>query len=50
VSIPVDDLDLLLAAATLYVESFSPAEYMSLAERLHLHEVEALLDRYGRRY
>ena len=49
VTIPAFDLDILLAVATLYVDAFRPDEYMSLAERIALRDVEATLARYGRR-
>jgi hypothetical protein len=43
------DLDILLAVAALYVDAFRPGDYMSLAERIALHDVEDILTRYGRR-
>ena len=49
VTIPVFDLEILLAVAAVYVDSFRPGEYMSLAERIALHDVEDILTRYGRR-
>lgn len=50
VSIPPYDLDVLLAVATVYVDEFRPGDFMSLGERIALHEVEDILTRYGRRY
>ena len=44
------DLDQLLAAATVYVEAFEPDEMMTLPGKLALQEVEAVLEKYGRRY
>lgn len=45
-----EEVRALLAVATLYVESFSDDEQMTLPERLRLQEVEEILDRHGRRY
>lgn len=50
VAIPHRHLDLLLAVATLYVDAFGPDEMMTLAGKLLLQDVEAILDTYGRRY
>lgn len=50
VTIPQYELDLLLAVATLYVDAFGPDEMMTLAGKLLLQDVEAILDTYGRRY
>jgi len=50
VTIPEADLGQLLAVATLYVSAFSEDEMMTLPEKLRLQEVEAILERYGRRY
>ena len=44
------DLDQLLAVATLYLESFSGDDRMSLPERLGLREVEEVVARRGKRY
>ncbi len=44
------ELDLLLAVATMYVNAFEPDELMSLPAKLMLQDVEAILERYGRRY
>jgi len=49
-NIPQADLDQLLAVATLYIDSFKEDELMSLPEKLRLQEVEAILERHGRRY
>ncbi len=40
----------LLAVATLYVNAFTEDEMMTLPEKLRLQEVEAILDKHGRRY
>ena len=45
-----NDFGQLLAVATLYVDSFKEDELMSLPEKLRLQEVEAILERHGRRY
>lgn len=50
VSVPAWELDLLLAVATVYVESFSYSDRMSLGERIMLRDVEAVVDKYGRRH
>lgn len=44
------ELDQLLAVATMYVNAFEPDELMSLPAKLLLQDVEAILERYGRRY
>lgn len=44
------ELDRLLHVATLYVDAFTEDEMMTLPEKLSLQEVEAILDRHGRRY
>jgi hypothetical protein len=50
VTVPRYELDLLLAVATIYVDAFGPDEMLTLAGKLLLQDVEAILDRYGRRY
>lgn len=45
-----DDVGQLLAVATLYVDAFREDEMMTLPEKLRLQEVEAILERHGRRY
>lgn len=50
VTIPRHVLDQLLAVATMYVDAFDEDELMTLPEKLALQYVEAILDRYGRRY
>lgn len=50
VTIPRHDFDRLLAVATLYVSAFGEDEMMTLPEKLSLQEVEAVLEKYGRRY
>jgi hypothetical protein len=50
VTIPRCDLDVLLAVATLYVDSFSPDEMMTLPEKLSLQDVEDVVQRHGRRH
>ena len=50
VPLPRRDLDVLLAVATLYVDSFNPDEVMTLPEKLlRLQDVEDVVKRYGRR-
>jgi hypothetical protein len=45
------DLDLLLAVATLYADAFDGEnELMTLPGKLMLQDVEAVLERLGRRY
>src|SRR5262245_42351331 len=44
------DLNHLLAAATVYVEAFEPDEMMTLPGKLALQEVEAVLEKHGKRY
>lgn len=44
------DIGQLLSVATMYVDSFSENEVMTLPERMRLQEIEAILDRHGRRY
>lgn len=50
VSISQADLDTLLAVATMYIDAFGEDELMSLTERMRLQEVEAVVERYGRRH
>ena len=50
VPVPRRDLDLLLAVATLYIDSFAPDELMTLPGKLMLQDVEDVVERYGRRY
>lgn len=45
-----EDLDHLLAVATLYVTAFSDDEKMTLPEKMRLQAVEEVLERHGRRY
>lgn len=45
-----DDLDCLLAVATLYLGAFGQDEMVTLPEKLRLQEVEEILERRGRRY
>ena len=49
VTLPRYELDQLLAVATIYVNAFEPDEMMDLPAKLMLQEVEAILERYGRR-
>jgi hypothetical protein len=44
------DLDILLAVATLYVDSFNPDEAVTLPQKLVLQDVEDVVQRHGRRY
>jgi hypothetical protein len=50
VSVPRHELDRLLAVATMYVDAFEPDEMMTLPQKLALQDVEAILERHGRRY
>ena len=50
VTLPRYELDHLLAVATMYIDAFEPDELMSLPAKLRLQEVEAIVERYGRRY
>lgn len=43
------EVEALLSVATLYVDSFKDDESMSLPELMRFQEVEAIVDRYGRR-
>ncbi len=51
-NIPVSrgDLDCLLAVATLYLNSFTDDERMTLPEKLMLQNIEDVVKRHGRRY
>jgi hypothetical protein len=44
------EFEALLAVATLYVNAFSDDEMMTIPEKLRLQEVEAILEKHGRRY
>ena len=48
--VPRRDLDILLAVATLYADSFAPGEMMTLPEKFALQDVEDVVKRHGRRY
>lgn len=50
VTVPAREWDLLLAVATVYVESFSYEDRMSLGQRILLRDVEAVVDKHGRKY
>lgn len=50
ITLPQCDLDQLLAVATLYLGAFTEDELMSLTEKMALQEVEAVVERYGKRY
>ena len=50
VTLPRYELDQLLAVATMYIDAFEEDELMSLPAKLRLQEVEAIVERYGRRY
>jgi hypothetical protein len=50
VTISGADFSALLAVATMYVNAFSEDEMMTLPEKLRLQEIEAILERHGRRY
>ena len=44
------ELDQLLAVATMYVDAFRDDELMTLPQKLALQDMDAILDKYGRRY
>ena len=44
------EFEQLLAVATLYVEAFKEDEMMTLPEKMRLQEIEAILERHGKRY
>jgi hypothetical protein len=50
VTVDRTEWDALLAVGTLYVNAFTEEEMMTLPEKLRLQEVEAILDKHGRRY
>lgn len=50
VPLPRRDLDVLLAVATLYLDSFADDELMTLPEKFRLQDVEDVVKRHGRRY
>ncbi len=50
VSVSRSELDCLLAVATLYVDAFDQEDMMTLPEKMRLQDVEALLEKHGRRY
>ena len=50
VTVPRYDFDQLLAVATRYASAFAEVEMMTLPEKLRLQEVEAILERHGKRY
>ena len=50
VSLPRRDLDVLLAVATLYLNSFTDDELMTLPEKFAHQDVEEVVNRHGRRY
>ena len=50
VPLPRRDLDVLLAAATLYLDSFTDGELMTLPEKFAHQDVEDVVNRHGRRY
>ena len=50
VTITRDELDTLLAVATLYLDSFTDDDLMTLPGKLRHQEVEAVVDKHGRRY
>ena len=47
---PRHEFDQLLAVATLYVGAFTEDEMMTLPEKLRFQEVEAILEKHGKRY
>ena len=50
VPLPRRDLDCLLAVATLYLNSFTEDELMTLPEKFRYQDVEEVVKRHGRRY
>ena len=50
VPLPRCDLDVLLAVATLYLNSFTDDELMTLPEKFAHQDVEDVVKRHGRRY
>jgi hypothetical protein len=50
VTVPRNDLDCLLAVATLYLNSFTDDELMTLPEKFRYQDVEDVVKRHGRRY
>jgi hypothetical protein len=50
VTLPRHEFDTLLAVATMYIDAFAPDEMMTLPAKLMLQDVEAIVERYGRRY
>ncbi len=48
--ISVYELDLLLAVATQYLDTFGDDELMTLPERLLYEDVTVTVEKYGRRY
>jgi hypothetical protein len=50
VALPRRDLDCLLAVATLYLNSFTDDELMTLPEKFRHQDVEEVVKRHGRRY
>jgi len=45
-----DDLECLLAVATIYLDSFTDHDRMSLTEKLRYQQVEEVVQRRGKRY
>jgi len=50
VQLPRHDFEVLLAVATLYLDSFIDREPMTLPEKFALQDVEEVVKRHGRRY
>ncbi len=50
VTVPREEFDQLLAVATMYVGAFTEDERMTLPEKLRFQEVEAILEKHGKRY
>jgi hypothetical protein len=50
VAIDRAELDRLLAVATLYLNSFTDDDTMTIGEKFVHQDIEAVVEKYGRRY
>jgi hypothetical protein len=50
VAVPRHDFEVLLAVATLYLDSFSDSDTMTLPEKFAFQDVEEVVHRHGRWY
>ena len=50
VTLPRYELDQLLAVATMYIGAFTDDELMTLPQKMAFQEVEAVVEKYGKRY